>query len=127
LGISTHNAENGLGVPGLAEALNLPVRSGVMISTVSADSPAAKAGLHGGNRLGMVRGYTVCMGGDIIVAADGEYVNNLDALLYHMVVNNAPGDTITLRVVRGEDTLEVPVLLEARPQQNSGAPGCGDG
>lgn len=127
LGISTHNAENGLGVPGLAEALDLPVRSGVMISTVSADSPAAKAGLHGGNRLGMVRGYTVCMGGDIIVAVDGEYVNNLDELLYHMVVNNAPGDTITLRVVRGEDTLEVPVLLEARPQQNTTAPGCGDG
>ena len=125
LGISTHNAENGLGVSGLSEALSLPVRSGVMISTVSPDSPAAKAGLRGGTRLGMVRGYNVCMGGDIIVAVDGQYINNLDELLYYMVVNSAPGDTLTLRVVRGSDTLEVPVLLEARPQQNSGLQDCG--
>lgn len=125
LGISTHNAENGLGVSGLSEALSLPVRSGVMISTVSPDSPAAKAGLRGGTRLGMVRGYNVCMGGDIIVAVDGQYINNLDELLYYMVVNSAPGDTLTLRVVRGDNTLEVPVLLEARPQQNGGLQDCG--
>jgi len=40
----------------------------------------------------------------------------------YLVVNSAPGDTINLLVVRGSETFELPVLLEARPTQGASIP-----
>jgi S1-C subfamily serine protease len=109
------STEDGYGVGGLAEALNLPVTAGVLVSGVTPDSPASKAGLHGGTRQVRVREQTVCAGGDIIVAVNGTYVDNLDELVAYLVTNNKPGDIINLLIVRGSDTFEVPVNLEGRP------------
>lgn len=115
IGISVMPEEDGFGVSGLAEPLSLPVRSGVLIRGVTVGSPADKAGLLGGERFIEVRDRQVCTGGDIIVAVDGRFVNRMDELVAYLVMHTAPGDTITLRIVRGEDTFEVPVLLEPRP------------
>ena len=116
----------GLGVAGLAEPLQLPVSQGVLIDTVVPDSPASKAGLHGGNTSRTVREQSVCVGGDIIVAIDGLYIANMDELTSYLVVSTAPGDTVNLLIVRGEDTFEVPVALEARPSEGTIASfGCG--
>lgn len=125
LGINSLSHEQGYGVSGLAEALELPVTSGVLISVVTADSPAAKAGLLGGTRRVQVRERRVCIGGDIIIAINGIYVDNLDELVAYLVVNNAPGDTIDLLIVRGRETFEVPVALEARPGTLPESPDCG--
>lgn len=125
LGISAQPTEYGLGVPALAEPLNLPVNSGVLISAITPNSPAAKGGLRGGRRITTVRGNNVCVGGDIIIAIDGVYVDNIDELLYYMVVNSAPNDVVTLRVVRDQETLEIPITLEPRPQQRDATPECG--
>jgi S1-C subfamily serine protease len=125
LGINAISHEQGYGVAGLAEALNLPVTSGVLISVVTQDSPAAKAGLQGGSRLVRVREREVCAGGDIIIAIDGIYVDNLDELVAHLVTHSAPGDTVNLLIVRGRETFEVPVLLEARPETLPASPNCG--
>mgnify|MGYP000431893126 CR=1 FL=1 len=125
LGISSLPVEGGYGVAGLAEQLELPVDSGVLLDTVTPDSPAAKAGLRGGNTLTPVRGRDVCAGGDIIVAVNGEYLSSMDELVYYLVVNTRPGDEVTMLVVRGEETFEVPVLLENRPDDARSAPPCG--
>ncbi len=125
LGISARGNEDGFGVAGLAEPLRLPVRAGVLISGVSPNSPAAKAGLRGGTHWVTVRGQQVCAGGDIIVAIDGIYVNSLDDLVAQLIAEYAPNDTITLRVVRGNETFDIPVLLETRPS-NSAMPSCGN-
>lgn len=125
LGISSLPVEGGYSVTGLAEMLDLPVESGVLVDTVTPDSPASKAGLRGGNTLTPVRGRDVCAGGDIIVAVNGEYIASMDELVYYLVVNTRPGDEITLLVVRGEETFEVPVLLENRPDEGRTAPLCG--
>ena len=83
-------------------------------------------GLHGGNTSRTVREQSVCVGGDIIVAINGLYIANMDELTSYLVVNTAPGDTINLLIVRGEDTFEVPVALEARPSEGTIASfGCG--
>jgi S1-C subfamily serine protease len=127
IGITSLSAEDGLGVPALAEPLKLPVKAGVMIESVAPNSPAAKAGLKGGDRLTRVRGRDVCTGGDIIVAVNSKFITNMDQLLSYLVLETAPGDSVKLLVIRGPDTFEVPVLLEARPTDGASVNvgGCG--
>jgi S1-C subfamily serine protease len=118
IGISAMPSDDGYGVAGLVDALKLPVNAGVLISAVSSNSPAAKAGLQGGTHTVQVRGRDVCAGGDIIVAVNGSYINDMDGLTAYLVVNTKPGDTVKLLVVRGSETFEVPVALESRPTDN---------
>ncbi|MBZ0289614.1 MAG: trypsin-like peptidase domain-containing protein [Anaerolineae bacterium] len=126
LGITSMAAEDGLGVAALAEPLKLPVNQGVLIDTIVPDSPASKAGLHGGNAPTQVRGVSVCTGGDIIVAVNGIYVKNMDELLSYMVLNTQPGDTIQMLIIRGGDTFELPLMLEPRPSGVTSIPAiCG--
>lgn len=120
LGISTRLEDEGYGVTALAEALNLPVDAGVLIDQVWDNSPAAKAELRAGDRVEVVRGESICAGGDIIVAANGHYVRNLDELVAYLVVNTHPGDVVQLLIVRGDQSFEVPVTLETRPTSDTG-------
>jgi 2-alkenal reductase len=120
LGISTRLEDDGFGVAALAEPLNLPVEAGVLINEIWENSPAAKAGLRAGSRLVQVRGENICVGGDIIVAANGHFVSDLDELVAYLVVNTRPGDVVQLLVVRDNETFEIPVTLEARPASDTG-------
>jgi 2-alkenal reductase len=115
IGISALSSADGFGVASLAEPLELPVTSGVLLSTVTPTSPADKAGLQGGTEFITVRGRDICAGGDIVVAIDDQPVANMDELVTYLVTNSRPGDTVTLRVIRGRETLDVPVVLEPRP------------
>lgn len=126
IGISSEAASDGFGVASLAEALSLPVDHGVLIASVNPGSPAANAGLMGGSRETTVRGRTVCVGGDIIVAVNDTVVNNMDELVYYLVVNTRPGDTVEFRIARANETFDVPVQLSARPDNVEAAPGCGE-
>lgn len=126
LGISALREEDGFGVAALAEPLNLPVEAGVLVNLVTLGSPADKAGLRAGTFEADVRGAPICAGGDIIIAINDVYVRSMDELVAYLVVNTAPGDTVTLLVVRGEETLEIPLTLEARPtgQVGDSVNGC---
>ena len=115
LGIKSIGGRNGLSVAALADRLKLSVTSGVLVTDVTADSPAAQAGLRGGLRSETVRGVQVPVGGDIIVAINGQPLRDLDGLLAYLVDNTAPGDTVTLTVVRDNSTFEAKVTLQARP------------
>lgn len=125
IGISSISAEDGFGVAGLSEPLNLPVSAGVLISTISPESPASKAGLQGGMREVVVRGRDICAGGDIIVAVNDVYVDNMDELVAYLITNTRPGDVIDLLIVRDGESFEVPLTLEARPSENVSAGVCG--
>jgi 2-alkenal reductase len=126
IGISAPSADDGFGVAGLAEALNLPVDSGVLVSTVTPGSPAARAGVQGGTSETFVRGERICAGGDIIVAVDGVYVHTMDELVAHLVVNARPGQTVTLLIVRAGETFDLPVVLASRPDDDAAGVGvCG--
>jgi len=55
----------------------------------------------------------IAIGGDVIVAADGQKVGNSFDL--NLILNRKrPGDTITLTVYRGRNKLDVPVKLSER-------------
>ncbi|MEO8394612.1 MAG: trypsin-like peptidase domain-containing protein, partial [Chloroflexota bacterium] len=122
LGISTVPAGNGLGLAGLAEQLELPVTAGVLVEGVTENSPASKAGLVGGNHTVFVRGRDICAGGDIIVAVDDYYVDNMDDLVAYLVSNTRPGDTVTMLIIRGTDTFDLPLTLEVRPTEEAALP-----
>ncbi len=102
----------------LALEYDVPVTRGVLVSTVTEGSPAARAGLRGGSRTVNFRGAEVQLGGDIITAIDGTPLRSFDELLSYLVSYCSPGQTVTLTVVRGSQTLEVPVTLGTRPSGN---------
>jgi S1-C subfamily serine protease len=115
LGIKSVTGRGGLSVAALAEPLKLPVDHGVLVSEVVPDSPAAIAGLRGGSKTTTVRAVEVPLGGDIIVAVNGQPLRDMDALIGYLVANTAPNDTITLTIIRDNETFDVKVTLKARP------------
>ena len=63
--------------PAVARTLNISAKEGVIISQVAPGGPAARAGLRGSQRRARVGNYMIGVGGDIIMALDGEKI--LDA------------------------------------------------
>lgn len=118
MGISVMPEDNGFGVAGLSEPLGLPVNRGVLLRGITVGSPAQEAGLRGGQRISDVRGTLVCSGGDIIVAVNDYYIDNMDDLVSYLVLNTRVGDVIRLIVIRNGDTFEVPLTLQSRPTSN---------
>jgi S1-C subfamily serine protease len=99
--------------PSLARHLQLPVRHGALVDTVSAGGPAAAAGLHGGTREEQFQGQTVIVGGDVIVAVDGRPV--VDAAdLVRIVTTLRPGQTTVFSVLRASGRRTIAVTLAAR-------------
>jgi S1-C subfamily serine protease len=96
--------------PGLAEALSLPVQQGVLIERVDSSGPAARAGIRGGDRSVLAGLRELRIGGDVIIAVNGQEVNSRSDL--NLMLNRAhPGDTVQLTVIRGGKKVTVPVKL----------------
>ena len=89
----------------LQEQLDLPSATGAYVTDVTADTPAAGAGLVGQNG----------PGGDLIVAVDGVPVISSDDLIAYLVFETEVGDTIDLTVIREGDEIVVPLTLGERP------------
>ena len=113
LGVST------LTIDGSLSALNLPVKAGALVETVEAGTPAAKAGIRGGNLEVQTSGGKVAVGGDIVVGVDGKAIANAEDLST-LIASKKPGDTISVEVLRAtgngsyaHKTLKV--TLTARP------------
>jgi len=97
----------------LAEALDLPVQDGLLVEQTTKGGPAAAAGIHGGDRVAEAGMRRIIIGGDVIVALDGQKVTNqydVDVLLNR----KRPGDIVTLTVYRGAKKVDVPVKLGER-------------
>ncbi|NMB61050.1 MAG: PDZ domain-containing protein [Chloroflexi bacterium] len=84
-----------------------PSVPGVYVLSVAAGGPAEKAGMRAGTRSTQYDGLYA--GGDIIVALDGVAVKDYNALLSYLIMNKAPGDTVTVTILRNgvEKNLEV--------------------
>jgi S1-C subfamily serine protease len=113
LGVST------LTVDGSLAALNLPVKSGALVETVEAGTPAAKAGIRGGNLEVQTAGGKVAVGGDIIVKVDGKAIASAEDLST-LIASKKPGEAISVEVMRatgkgGYENKTIKVTLTARP------------
>ncbi|NOZ48429.1 MAG: PDZ domain-containing protein [Chloroflexi bacterium] len=106
---------NGLS-PFEIRALGLDVKYGILIAEVIPGTPAAKAGLRGGDREVDVEGATFVMGGDIIQAINGQPIKTFDDLLAYLARYTRPGSEVTLSIFRDGKSVDVNVTLAARPQ-----------
>jgi Zn-dependent M28 family amino/carboxypeptidase len=80
-------------IPDFAE-----VPRGFKFADVREGSPAAKAGLKAG---------------DILIEFDGKPIQNLSDFTY-LLRSKKPGDTVPVKVIRGDQTIEAKVLLTER-------------
>ena len=55
----------------MAQALNVPQSGGFLVKQVVKDSVAGRLGLKGGNRIGIVEGQQIVVGGDILLSVQG--------------------------------------------------------
>jgi putative serine protease PepD len=99
----------------LAEALDLPPEGGLLIQRVISGSPADEAGLRGPRQVVIVGNYRLGVGGDLIVAIDGQPVED-DGALQRAMNRKRAGDMIELTVYRNGRTLKVRVKLGAAPE-----------
>lgn len=97
----------------LAEALDLPVREGLLVEEAKKNSPAAAAGIKGGDRSAQAGMRRINIGGDVIVGLDGQKVANQFDM--NVILNRKrPGDTVTVTLYRGAKKMDVPVKLGER-------------
>ena len=102
--------------PELAQQLGLPADYGVLIISVAPGSAAERAGLRGGTERAYIGNIPIMLGGDLIVAIDGqEIVDQQD--LSHVMNNHRAGDAVTVTIYRNKRKMDVKVTLgEAREQ-----------
>src|SRR5438067_6793820 len=77
-------------------ALGIDAKSGVLVTGVEPDSPAARAGVTSG---------------DIIIGFDGQTVSGIDDL-HRLLVTERIGARTTIAVLRNADRLELPIIPE---------------
>ncbi|MEO7413730.1 MAG: PDZ domain-containing protein, partial [Opitutaceae bacterium] len=91
----------------VARFLTLEARSGAVVSEVLENSPAEKAGIKSR---------------DIILAMDGKPLPRLKpdsvvvAYVEREIERHVPGDTVTLTVLRGTETMEIKAVLGDEPK-----------
>lgn len=105
-----------------AEALDLPVDRGALVSEVYDGGPADEAGLEGSSGERQVDGQTVPDGGDIITELDGEPIEGMEDVISE-VNTRSPGDEITFTVLRDGDERQITVTLGDRPEEVAGVTG----
>jgi S1-C subfamily serine protease len=105
--------------PDLAQQMGLAADSGVLIQKVVPGGAAERAGLRGGNEQAYLGNQPIMIGGDLIVAIDGQQVTDTQDISEIMDKHQA-GDTISVTVVRGRRQMTVRLTLgEAREQTAS--------
>ena len=97
--------------PELASAMNLPPSHGVLVSDVTADSPAGRAGLKSG---------------DVILAFNNKPMTSVN-LLRNEVAGIKPGDTVPLQVLRDGKKLDLSAKIGEQPKDMVAAEQGGNG
>jgi S1-C subfamily serine protease len=100
----------------LAQEIGLPADYGLLIVQVTPGGSADQAGLHGGTERAYLGNIPIMLGGDLIVAIDGEKVVD-EQDLSQMMNNHRAGDTVKVTIYRNKKRIDVTVSLgEAREQ-----------
>jgi S1-C subfamily serine protease len=101
--------------PSLARHFGFPVSRGAVVTSVGLGTPAERAGLRGGSRTVAFGDVSFRLGGDLVVAVDGDPIRNGDDVV-RAISTRLPGQTVALTVYRNGRRRTIPVRLGARPE-----------
>ena len=101
--------------PQLSQRLELLVDGGILIQLVHEDSAAAKADIRAGDQVIETPIGTIVLGGDVLVAIDGEPVSSM-AEANRLVQSHEIGERISFEIVRGTEHLLVFGTLGEQPR-----------
>jgi S1-C subfamily serine protease len=96
--------------PDIAEQIGLPADHGLLIDHVIPGGAAERAGLKGGTQRAYQGNIPVMLGGDLIVAFDGQEIETPQDLSAALTIHHA-GDTVTLTIYRGQRKMNLRVTL----------------
>jgi S1-C subfamily serine protease len=100
------------------QALGLKNTSGAYVTNVVSGGPADLAGVKAGTTPLSIPGggpTGLTSGGDLIIAIDGHTVVTFSDMIRYLILQKSPGDTVTLTVMRGDQKMDIPVVLGTRP------------
>ncbi len=96
--------------------MGLAADSGLLVVQVVPGGAADRAGLRGGSERAYLGNIPIMVGGDLIVAIDGQDVRDQQDLS-QVMNNHRAGDTVRLTIYRDKKKMDVSVMLgEAREQ-----------
>jgi S1-C subfamily serine protease len=100
--------------PDLASQMGFAAVSGMLIQRVVPGGAADRAGLRGGTEQAYVGNTQIVLGGDLIIAIDGQQVTDPQDINTIMEKHQA-GDTVTVTFIRGQRRMTIKLILgEAR-------------
>jgi putative serine protease PepD len=110
LGITTQTV-----TPRMARQLEYGAEQGAAVQEVVDGSPADRAGLKGGGQEREYEGVGILIGGDLIVAIDGEPVDSAEDVVRAVTQRLLPGQNTELTILRDGERQTVTVRLGERP------------
>jgi S1-C subfamily serine protease len=109
LGIGTRSV-----TPQLANAIDLGVKEGLIITAILPEGPAGRAGIRASDRL-VRRGNMYHLEADVLTKV-GSYSIRNEEDLYRALNNFKPTDTVQVEVYRDGQPIQISVKLEPKPK-----------
>ena len=93
----------------MAQALNVPQAGGFLVKQVVKDSVGGRLGLKGGDRIGIVEGQQLVVGGDILLSVQGITMASPDdrAKVVKALEILKAGDDLRVTILRGDKIVEL--------------------
>jgi serine protease Do len=93
----------------MAQALNVPQAGGFLVKQVVKDSVGGRIGLRGGNRIAIVEGQHIVVGGDILLSVQGITLTSADdrAKVVKALETLKVGDDLRVTVFRDDKIVEL--------------------
>jgi S1-C subfamily serine protease len=103
----------------IAQATDIDVTYGWLITQVISGGPADEADLRAGSKQAIIAGELITIGGDVITAINGTRIANIDDFSTYLEAYTLPGQTINVTIVRNNQTMTLPVQLGTRPSASN--------
>lgn len=104
----------------LAEILKLPVTKGLLVVQLDTTGPLAQAGILGAQRETIIGNQRVYIGGDILLAVDGNEVSTVDSLETWLEDHHQVGDSVTVTYLHEGQQQNIAVTLGEEPSGENG-------
>jgi S1-C subfamily serine protease len=96
--------------------MEVPVEEGVLVAEVVPGGPADQVGIRGGDRLVQLGNVRIPLGGDIIIALNGQPVADSQDLTVYLETETRVDDTAEVTIIRDGEEQTIQVTLAERPQ-----------